>query len=118
MTDNELLEFAAKAAKFTLKWSVSGSHCWRVDGQGNEYLWNPRTDDGDALRLAAKLGMVVDARYGNRQPHSNRSVSILYWLPDIPSQGILVTENASGEYCAATRLAIVRASAEIGKELK
>ena len=58
MTDKELLELAAKAAEIKIRWSA--------DSLGNQTgpwifnsRWNPLTDDGDALRLAVKLGLDV-----------------------------------------------------------
>jgi len=60
MTDRELLELAAKAAGYDVAFWPSrndaGFECGflhAVDGG----IWNPLTDDGDALRLAVKLQM-------------------------------------------------------------
>ena len=55
MTDKELLELAAKAAGYTLedrytKQDEYWPWCEEVDS-----IWNPLTDDGDALRLADEL---------------------------------------------------------------
>ena len=55
MTDRELLEFAAKAAGIEGEWtnpmpSAVGNGTIRTGIGGS--LWNPLTDDGDALRLA------------------------------------------------------------------
>ena len=47
MTDRELLEAAAKAAGYV----------HYHPGDGFYQTWNPLTDDGDALRLAVKLGL-------------------------------------------------------------
>lgn len=55
--DRELLEAAAKAAGIEIR------RCrldidWRKDMQlKGGVSWNPLTDDGDALRLAVKLGI-------------------------------------------------------------
>jgi hypothetical protein len=68
--------------------------------QGGVYVddmeddWNPITDDGDALRLAVKLDL-FDAATLTYEPEEHRAAPY-----------------------AATRLAIVRAAAEIGKEMK
>ena len=61
MNDLELLKAAASAA---------GVDVWRWHGDGADILddpetmmnhrWNPLTDDGDALRLAVKLRMLID----------------------------------------------------------
>jgi hypothetical protein len=56
MTDKELLEKAAKAAGIDLRF-LSGNIPFS-DGPIRIGEWNPLTDDGDALRLAVKLGML------------------------------------------------------------
>lgn len=59
MGDRELLEKAAKAAGLNLyaAWSEFGHfEGYRVDALNGD-AWNPLTDDGDALRLAVKLGL-------------------------------------------------------------
>ena len=68
MTDRELLELAAKAARVPL-WKYGDP--WRdgADSGGllhahGRSLWNPLTDDGDALRLAVKL--MIDIRLFER----------------------------------------------------
>ncbi len=100
MTDRELLEAAAKAAEYHLS-SVS-EMIWS-DTFGEFVLWNPLTDDGDALRLAVKLGMTI-IQINDREP----------WSAWIDANGLLHTETAEDDY-AATRRAIVRAAAEIGR---
>ena len=104
MSDKELIELAAKAAGIEVL-GVS----FEMDGSfagfptGGQKVWNPLTDDGDALRLAVKLGMGLD-------------------LPTQTSVYVVVN-NDQLEYCknkdhyAATRRAIVRAAAEIGRTL-
>lgn len=105
MTDKELLELAAKAAGMTEKWTKDGIY---VREQFCEVPWNPLKDDGDALRLAAKLN--IDLTF--------------YPCPQIAEPWVeAATENnASDELLqsdpyAATRRAITRAAAEIGKTL-
>lgn len=93
-SDKELLELAAKAAGFELKYNWLGG----LDARQN---WNPLTDDGDALRLAVKLDMIVDVR--------GKHNAVAVW-PD-------VVEQISGDPLTATRRAIVRAAAEIGARL-
>jgi hypothetical protein len=97
MTDRELLELAAKAADIQLRFLfdlVPFSDGPRV-GE-----WNPLTDDGDALRLAVKLGLF------NGGPALHKAMASLIF-----SGGV-----ATDPY-AATRQAIVRAAAEIGKAM-
>lgn len=65
MSDRELIELAAKAAGIELGWKVnpcSGNEmAYTGAGSYTPCHWNPLTDDGDALRLAVKLGLVFDA---------------------------------------------------------
>ena len=74
MTDKELIELAAKAYGFgdpegNFVWTESeyprGSKAngalWNYVGwRDTAELWNPLTDDGDALRLADHLDLIVD----------------------------------------------------------
>jgi len=108
MNDRELLELAAKAAGYEYPDfnSVNGSAFW-VPMYG---FWNPLTDDGDALRLAVKLNLRVMPQEKCVYVESN---------PDSVLGFASVSEmemNGDDPY-AATRRAIVRAAAEIGKSL-
>ncbi len=100
MNEREMLELAAKAAGYLVGY---------VDGVAENRVhpdWNPVTDDGDALRLAVKLGLVVDA--GGVTPNKDRiHVGGL--------EGYLADEPKGADPYAATRRAITRAAAEIGK---
>jgi hypothetical protein len=96
MTDRELLELAAKAAGYELEPTTEGYPLY-ISMFG---LWNPLEDDGDALRLAVKLNMHVGIQ----------SVSI--WRD---GQEIINIFDEDADPYAATRKAIVRAAAEIGK---
>jgi hypothetical protein len=100
MTDKELLELAAKS--IGLKYRPENNYVV-VDAKTGQWLgsWNPLTDDGDALRLAVKLKMQV------KQWESN-SIAVVVWDKH-------ATEDATNDRYAATRRAIVRAAAEIGK---
>ncbi len=70
MDDRELLEAAAKAAGLVgyehTKCDVGGWEGMAFDlgGSKSDY-WNPLTDDADALRLAATLGLTVNFYSGN-----------------------------------------------------
>lgn len=108
MSDTELLSLAAKAI---------GEQCSHF-GE-NEYglykpkpgimqpyvRWNPLTDDGDALRLAVKLKLDVSGSltFGN--------------FRYICKDGATYAEMDKCPYYA-TRRAIVRAAAEIGRSMK
>jgi hypothetical protein len=102
MSDRELLEAAAKAAG--IDWADGHESTGLRDQNGK--VWNPLTDDGDALRLAVKLGMAI-IQINDRET----------WSAWIDANGLLHTETAEDDY-AATRRAIVRAAAEIGRSMK
>ncbi|HFH3850492.1 TPA: hypothetical protein ACGJ2U_004907 [Pseudomonas aeruginosa] len=99
MNDRELLELAARAAGIdpVLAEPINFS-------TGVEYYWNPLTDDGDALRLAVKLGLHVKV--------CRRMV-----LVEQREVGDDKIERLHSDPYAATRRAIVRAAAEIGKSI-
>ncbi len=106
MTDRKLLELAAKAADVSLCFDTTDPQAEPIAFDGNKgTLWNPLTDDGDALRLAVKLGLHIEVY--------DDSVDVFH-APDTD----YVTEPTGDDPYAATRRAIVRAAAEIGKELK
>ena len=95
MTDRELLEQAAKSAGINLVYD------WGFMSSTDKGLrfWNPLTDDGDALRLAVKLEL--DAAWYEKQVYVD-----------------YIVEQYDNDPYAATRRAIVRAAAEIGKGMK
>jgi hypothetical protein len=103
MTDRELLELAAKAAG--MKWH-DGS-VW-LDADVEYVPWNPLTDDGDAFRLAVKLKLSIE--------NGEYDVSVEVWFE--LSNLRRVNEFYGNDPYAATRRTIVRAAAEIGKEMK
>ena len=109
MTDRELLELAAKAAgiKFYAL-SRGGARYAPQPGIMQPYVyWNPLADDGDALRLAVKLKIDV--------AHTNIHAPQVHALADAKVQ---VWEETKDDPDAATRRAIVRAAAEIGRNMK
>lgn len=60
MTDRELLELAAKANGYQVKgWVNDRLVFFNPVTCSAEETWNPLDDDGDALRLAFSLGMVI-----------------------------------------------------------
>jgi hypothetical protein len=65
--------------------------------------WNPLTNDGDALRLAVKLQMVV---------------GIYPTKTNVTADGVFLEEFHGNNPSSATRRAIVRCAAEIGKGIK
>ncbi len=106
MTDRELLELAAKAAgyEWTGYFGDDEVECQYFDiGLGEEVVpWNPLTDDGDALRLAVKLGLQVDcSRPSAGEPYKPHAI----WLDELCDNGTL------------TRRAIVLAASIIGRNM-
>lgn len=101
-TDRELLELAARAAD--LPWDQ-----WVEDGDDS---WNPLQDDGDALRLAVQLRMVVSLA-------SCMCCAVVDWHDNEDDNEVYVrfSESFKDRECdnaeAATRRAIVRAAAQI-----
>lgn len=115
MTDRELLELAAKAAGVELETPmlgrgkeavfVSGKLIgFRLEAGG---VWNPLTDDGDALRLAVKLRLDV--------LFSTDVVGVMANTgAEIEPYGLI---PYSGDDAKDTRRAIVSAAAEIGRSM-
>lgn len=103
MTDRELLELAAKAAGMELRYNKLGE---LID----EY-WNPLRYDGDAMRLAVKLMIEID--------HSPWQQTVdLYYRPYYSQRTFELSEPYNNDPYAATRRAITRAAAEIGRSMK
>ena len=107
-TDKELLELAAKAAGIEIiQWSGRdvGQESAAIMPHGIE--WNPLTDDGDALRLAVKLGMPIQHGGSYVAAYAGKSVMAEQF-----------TERHEKDPYAATRRAITRAAAAIGESMK
>jgi hypothetical protein len=99
MSDRELLELAAKAAGIRINYWVYDNDDDSPSVLGSGGIWNPLTDDGDALRLAVKLLVGGDMEviwYNARRLRAER--------PEL-------------DEVAAIRLAIVRDAAEIGRNM-
>ena len=106
MTDRELLELAAKAAGY----EPLGMENGKMYLFGVQDGWNPLIDDGDALRLAVKLGLCVAIF-----PKDHET---MVGYPKGEHDGANIIEPHNSDPFAATRRAIVRAAAAVGKELK
>lgn len=109
MTDRELLELAAKAAGIDAEWFPS---CQGLLTRGSTVaeggLWNPINNDGQALRLAVKLRMMwVFANVGE-----DENIVMYATRKELSPRPREAFEN---DHYAATRRAIVRAAAEIGR---
>ena len=103
MTDRELLELAAKAAGIG-DVDVAGNPCVLVvnDYGISQRQWNPLTDDGDALRLAVKLGLLF------KYMADRYEMFMRFYCEELDN------DSKPSE---ATRRAIVRAAAEIGRTM-
>jgi hypothetical protein len=107
-TDKELLTLAAKASEMlTIRWN-DGAEPYS-SGEGfilhNNRIWNPLTDDGDALRLAAKLNLCIEIN----ATHTRCFLNGVY-------KPISLSDEGDDTY-ASTRRAIVRAAAELGRAM-
>jgi hypothetical protein len=112
MTDKELLELAARAAGIV---GVDGvypifrgaSQDWNSEHWTD---WNPLTDDGDALRLAVKCDIALS--FDRAYPDGKLVARVCCAFGDTLYGD---AEPADLDPYAATRRAITRAAAEIGK---
>lgn len=119
MNDRELLEMAAKAAGYEWRGiSSTGKPMLQHPPTGEQFYapteWNPLADDGDALRLAVKLRLVL--HIWDNGEHASAAKT----LPDggdPPSEDDSLWSSAdahaSGGLAAATRRAIVLSAAAI-----
>lgn len=112
-TDKELLELAAKAAGINGKVSsfagmdIRYGFDFAIFDPDTESYWNPLTDDGDALRLAVKLKIPMhfpDWKNMTRTWGGDKDITTY-------------DEPHDSDPYAATRRAVVRAAAAIGKEM-
>ena len=110
MNEKELLEFAAKAIGIEIG---NGRYFadWGFEIKDTSHFWNPLTDDGDALRLAVKLDLAVTPYPIYNTPKH----SVLAQLKNLETSRFEVMELHGVDPYAATRRAIVRAAAEIGR---
>lgn len=107
MSDLELMELVAKAAGLHEFTQINGRYAVRTRYTGLQDWspWNPLDDDGDALRLAVKLAMYVALDNAARE------------VVACAAEGSVVKERCGDDPYAATRRAIVRAAAEIGRQM-
>ena len=113
MNDRELLELAAKADGLEGYRYCANRQCmaeW-VGSDGGWFgcsIWSPLTEDGHAMRLAVKLGMTVSVSIDRGETR----------ILDADGSLVLVHMHFAGGPYAATRRAIVRAAAEIGRQMQ
>lgn len=99
MTDRELLELAAKAAGYDLLVRDN---------------WNPLTDDGDALRLAVRLEILINPYPADSR---NRNIGRTITCSRLSPTASSFHQDHGADPMVATRRAIVRAAAEIGRAM-
>lgn len=120
-TDRELLELAAKVSGIPTPNWIGTEHEW-LGREGvifnDEYdcnqIWNPLTDDGDAFRLAHKLNIAV-----TQYPiYTSPKHSVIAKVPSLDVPRAEALELHGEDKLQATRRAIVRCAAEIGRMMK
>lgn len=121
MTDRELLEAAAKAYwgdeiddVVSVEWgeqdeSILYTHGENQDhnGQDRTFRWNPLEEDADAFGLQVRLGILVKF---DREDEVYAAAGDGWEYPE-------TYDEHGGDPLAATRRAITRAAAEIGRAL-
>lgn len=120
MTNKELLELAAKSVGYVVDYDKIDSRFHIQEKEGQDPFtwkrWHPLFDDGDALRLAVKLGLCISQYKDHCEVEQRKS-----FRPK-PTEQILneyiSIMGFSDDSCAATRRAIVNVAAEIGRNMK
>ena len=121
MIDREMLELAAKAAGYYfhgLRVGLDYENCFvsTTNDTDDWIIWDPRGDDGDALRLAVQLMIRVSV---NRAFRLSIPGSVTVEYPDRDGFYFALGEAVTnGDPYAATRRAITRAAAEIGRQME
>lgn len=114
-TDRKLLELAAKAAGVEGGWGervmigddeVDLTDIWFLDNPDTCAIWDPLTDDGDALRLAAKLMLNVLACAACIVAEDENGVECIEYM------------YGPEDHTSGWRRAIVRAAAAIGEAMQ
>lgn len=109
--NKQLIYDAAKAAGWTVDEIVeyNGGLVVHLNEPEATAAWQPLDDDGDAFRLAVKLGILI---YADDFACERDGMAKATWVGQFECN-----EFYNGDKYAATRLAIVRVAAEIGKLL-
>lgn len=106
-SDRELLGLAAKAAGIVEIQEIRNDGAVIFTAATMNNRWDPLNDDGDALRLAVKLDMIIDIDTGEC------ATSVDYTTL---SGDLVLREGHRFDPYVATRRAIVRAAAEMGTD--
>ena len=116
LTDKQLNAYAANAIGLVMPaWGHCNDYGVTIGSERDGPIyWSPLTDDGDAFRLAVTLQLEVyhandegDAVYAGYYPTENTGMKYcIEYYDDLSHQG---------DATSATRRAIVRAAADMGK---
>jgi len=106
-TDREMLELAARAAGYSFKWGKD----WHDKGAPlvDDKLWNPRHDNNDSFRLAARLKLQV--AFGTFTDYEASAY-------EFGKPAVHVETSSNTDMEAAAREAIFLMAVEIGKGMK
>lgn len=103
MSDRELIELAARAAGYKVIHSFENNDSLMIEVSERKYeVFNPLTSDSDAFRLVVKLRLEINF------PEEDPPI-VLVWGCNWGE------EKMGADPYAATRRAITRAAAEIGR---
>ena len=102
--DRELIVLAGRAAGTDIFYDDfhDGAPCYYAEDIDCNIMWNPLEDDGDAFRLSVKLGLAVTCTLSAKTSWAGIHCYDF-------------AEDHGDDPLAATRRAIVRAAAEIGR---
>jgi hypothetical protein len=117
MTDRELLELAAKALGIGPVIRHDELLGLVIGPVSRLRYWNPLADDGDALRLAVILSLRVEPYTGVKMGVGGTFVANITDVYGLIYPHVKLSESHGLEPDAATRRAIVRAAAEIGRAM-
>lgn len=111
--EKELLLQAAKPLGYFLL-SVRGNKLNMTKDHKKNFHWNPLTDDGDALQLVVNLHLIIGVYDSYTSVCLTNSADKLFTA----EESLCWNSETNGNPCAATRKAITRAAAEIGRNIK
>jgi len=115
-TDRELLELAANAAGIMIDQEYSGrsapaslpdGYVVIINSSGGHSFWSPMKDNGDALRLASKLRLMIKPG-----KHLGDGCTV-----ESQQSGIAGCTCFRDDPAEQMRVAIVRAAASIGEQM-
>lgn len=122
-TDRELIELAAKAAGYKVTWNEHWNcfaHVVPISTtnpptlSGLRHAWQPLEDDGDALRLAVKLGMDICNPHQYNVALATIETKCSYCGGDYSESFADISQCTY----AGVRRSIVLAAAKIGENMK